>query len=298
MNLSFLNWGLFIGRIQGIPIYLHWSFLLFAFFRLLGGPDVGLQGLWLLALFGSVTLHELGHCWEARRNGLAADRIMLWPLGGLAYVSPSPDPKTEIRVAVAGPLMHIPIALAASLFLVAKGIPLDLDLFNPMGSYPMAAAANFWTFFAAQLIKMQIGLLCFNLLLPAYPMDGGRVLVAALSTRTNIETTCNVACVLSAGVGIGMLLVGGQGLVFIGLMLIFEAIQLQQLRQIGELRAHPMFLLARFGPGARTAGKKKGSPKSPFRVLRPVPDRNKICPECKREVPASAVMCGFCEREV
>ena len=296
MNLSFLSWGMLIGRVQGIPIYLHWTFLLFAVLRVLTSGDMGLEALWIGALFGSVLLHELGHCWEGRRHHLGVDRIMLSPLGGLAYVSPSPDPKTEIKVAVAGPWMHIPIAMVCTLFLVAKGIPVDLDLFNPLGSFPMAAAANFWTFFAAQVIKMQIALLCFNLLLPAYPMDGGRVLVALLSTRTSIETTCNIACVLSAGIGIGLILVGGQFSVLIGIMLMFEALQLQQLKQIGELRAHPMFLFARFGPAPRSGGKK--NPKSPFRVLRPVPDRNKICPECKREVPASAVMCGFCEREV
>lgn len=150
---------------RGIPIRLHSSFLVLAALLILldvasGGLGSALGTLLLgLGLFGSVLLHELGHALTARRFGIDTHSITLYPFGGIAALSAEPQtPRAELWIALAGPAVNFVLA-AAGLGLASLGTPL-------MGT------------FAA--INLALGL--FNLL-PAFPMDGGRVLRAGLTRR-------------------------------------------------------------------------------------------------------------------
>lgn len=161
-----LSWKL--GRVAGIDLYLHSTFLLLLLFVGLGSG--GLQSVfWVLSVFGCVLLHELGHALMARRFGIGTVDITLYPIGGVARLARMPRaPGAEILIALAGPAVNFAIAaLLATLGIVsASELAVASDL-QP-GS------------FLGDLLWINLGLGLFNLL-PAFPMDGGRVLRAALS---------------------------------------------------------------------------------------------------------------------
>lgn len=159
MNLS---WKL--GRIAGIDVFLHPTLLLvFAWGATMGD---GLGGLALsAAVFGCVLLHEFGHALTARRFGIATEDITLYPIGGLARLSRMPrSPGAELLITLAGPAVNV--AIAAVLF----------PIVGLMGTAADAPIAEF----VRQVLWINVGLAVFNLL-PIFPMDGGRILRAALS---------------------------------------------------------------------------------------------------------------------
>jgi Zn-dependent protease len=170
-----MKWSLRIGKLFGIPVYIHLTFLLFlvwvGFVGWGGGEGIhGIEGvLFVSAIFLCVVLHELGHALTARRYGIATRDITLLPIGGVARLERMPDdPRQELRVALAGPAVNAVIAVVLiGLARVVPAIP-DFDLTH--GS------------FLDRLIATNIFLVLFNLL-PAFPMDGGRVLRALLATR-------------------------------------------------------------------------------------------------------------------
>lgn len=192
-----------IARVWGIPIQLHWSFLLVLplFAYLMGQFYFGAEDattvqdyLWggalAVALFASVIAHELGHSWTARRFDVEIDSIMLLPIGGVSQMERMPEePGEELRVAVAGPLVSFAIA-APLLAWHLVGVPAVL------------AELPTFVFFLGYLNGF---LGAFNLLVPAFPMDGGRVLRAGLAHRMGLERATEIA----AGVGRGLAVVLG-----------------------------------------------------------------------------------------
>ena len=166
-----------LGRIWGIPIGLHWSlFLVFALLTssLAAGyfpdqfPELSEPAAWLLAavtsalFFGSILLHELGHAYVALRNQIPVTGITLFIFGGVAQIgAQAKSPGIEFRVAVGGPLVSLALA-------VAFGAIWLLDR-----SFSYLAAPSFW------LARINLLLLLFNLI-PGYPLDGGRILRAAV----------------------------------------------------------------------------------------------------------------------
>ena len=308
-----MNWSLSIGRLSGIPVGLHWSFLLYALYRLLIAPDKGFEALWMVALFGTILVHELGHCWAARNLGLSVHSILLWPLGGLAYSSSGRTAEEDLRVTVAGPAMHIPLALLFSAILLATGHPVDLGDLNPLGGFvgQYHYAQQWWFNYCYAIVHLQASLFCFNLL-PAYPMDGGRILVAVLSTRMPMYSVARVAMTVSGLVGLLMIVSGFS--TWIGIMLILEAGNIYNLMRTGMLEAYPLFYYASgfvrssssYPPAKRRPGltlvggasqveRPSFLQKSP--KLEPEADE-RVCPHCQHVVPKQAMMCGFCERSL
>jgi Zn-dependent protease/predicted transcriptional regulator len=236
-----MKWSWKIGQVAGIGIYVHFTFvfllaLLPSFYYGEGGGWTGvLFGVVLLvSLFTIVVLHELGHALTARRFGVRTRDITLLPIGGVARLERIPeDPRQELLIAIAGPAVNVVLALLClgGMLVIAKGSELLglvqsvhealASLFEPRGeaaglrSLPLLGVA-----FLAQLTLVNIYMVAFNLL-PAFPMDGGRVLRALLAMRMEYVRATQVA----AAVGQGMaFLFGIAGLLTHHYILLFIAL--------------------------------------------------------------------------
>jgi len=173
-----LSLGVPVGRIYGIPIRLHILLVLFmvlGLFRSLSSTqDFLIQGIALpLILFGSVLIHELGHCYGAWIVGGRAREIILWPLGGLAVTEGSQrSPQADLLVTALGPATNAIIALA--LWPVVALLP------EPVFGDRM----YLWAWILLRVVfDLNLLLFLFNVLMPVLPMDGGRLLRAALALR-------------------------------------------------------------------------------------------------------------------
>ena len=158
-------------RLSGIDVFLHWSWFLVALVEMQLRSSEYRSPLWnvleYLALFGIVTMHEFGHALACRSVGGRADRIVLWPLGGVAYVDPPQRPGATLWSIAAGPLVNV--ALVPVLFgLLAVGRSLGWGEAAPDAMALVRAIAF-----------INVGLLVFNLL-PVYPLDGGQILRSLL----------------------------------------------------------------------------------------------------------------------
>jgi len=163
-----LSWK--IGRLAGINIYVHATFLLVFLFNpdIFGGGARAVQSvLFVCSVFGCVLLHELGHALMARRFGIETADITLYPIGGVARLRRMPRaPGAELLIALAGPAVNFAIVAGLSLLAFVGMISTNLSLGHAT--------------FLGQLLAINLILGLFNLI-PAFPMDGGRVLRALLS---------------------------------------------------------------------------------------------------------------------
>lgn len=233
-----LSWNLPLGRWAGVQVRLHVFFILFAVFVLqfcTVNPKDDL--LWygvavLVLLYASVLAHEFGHCVAAVKVGGQPDQILLWPFGGLVQISVSRDPGAERIIAVAGPLVNAAICtiLAPILFVTHAD---RQGLFNPIMPPPAAGAFNwieglrlgFWINWVLVVVN----------LLPAYPLDGGRILRSILwprfGYRTSVLYVARAAKLAAVGVWILAWIVHSQypyamgPLVLLGVFLFFSARQ-------------------------------------------------------------------------
>jgi Zn-dependent protease/predicted transcriptional regulator len=196
-----MKWSLKIGRLFGIDLFVHFTFLLllvflgFVFWQSTQSVQAALRGVaFILALFGCVVLHELGHALMARRFGVGTRDITLLPIGGIARLEKMPEkPMQEFWVALAGPAVNVVIAALIFVGLAAT------DGFVPMEEMSMTQGAML-----QQLMVVNIFLVVFNLL-PAFPMDGGRVLRSLLS----IPMGRRRATAIAANIGQAMAIVFG-----------------------------------------------------------------------------------------
>ncbi|MBI3926263.1 MAG: hypothetical protein HY319_12035 [Armatimonadetes bacterium] len=281
----FMNWSFPLFRIFRIPVRMHWTFPLFSLFWVLRG-ETQHEILWnlllTLALFGTVLLHELAHCYAAWHLGGSVSHILMWPLGGLAYVSHRGDLKDDIKIAAAGPLVHIPLALLCVAGLVALGNPFSWSYFSPYG---WGTFSDFASYVLVGILKMQVILFLLNLFLPAYPLDGGRILANfLLLAGYPRDQAARTLCYLSFGAALFLAL--GLGEVLLALFVTLDAGQLLYLTRVGALDRHPLFARAPAAPVAPVRSKRTH--------LTVVPGRS--CPYCQRGVPAGAQMCGYCEK--
>ena len=158
-------------RFSGIDVFLHWSWFLVAAFEINGRATDYSSLLWngleYVALFAIVLLHEFGHALACRRVGGSADHIVLWPLGGVAYVNPPPRPGATLWSIAAGPLVNVALLPVLSALIILS-----------RSSGWAVAAPNAHTLLRAVWF-MNLVLLTFNLL-PIYPLDGGKILWSLL----------------------------------------------------------------------------------------------------------------------
>ncbi len=217
-----MKWSLKLGKLLGIDVYLHFTFLLllaflgFYYWRTTNNVEAALQGVaFIVAVFGCVVLHELGHALMARAYGIKTRDITLLPIGGVARLERMPEkPMQELWVALAGPAVNVVIAtfllvglVATSGFTRTEGLSL--------------AGGSFWQ----RLIVLNLVLVAFNLL-PAFPMDGGRVLRALLAMRLGRRRATAIAAKVGQGMAILFGIVGflyNPILIFIGIFVYLGA---------------------------------------------------------------------------
>ncbi|MBC8352694.1 MAG: site-2 protease family protein [Planctomycetes bacterium] len=212
-----MRWKL--GTLSGIGVYLHWSFWLLPAWILLsaGGGLTGAIGsvLFVFAIFGCVVLHEMGHALMARHYGIGTRDITLYPIGGVASLERMPRrPSQELAIAVAGPAVNVAIAGVLFAVLLATGIGAQGATLSLVGES-----------FLLNLLVVNIGLVVFNML-PAFPMDGGRVLRAVLAMRKPYLRATELAVRVGQGVAIILALVSlftGGTLLFVALFVFLAA---------------------------------------------------------------------------
>lgn len=209
-----------LGQAFGIGIYVHWTFLLLPLFGVYEGLRAGYPNLALLnallicAVFGCVILHELGHALMARRFGIGTRDITVYPIGGVARLERmSERPWEEFLIALAGPAVNVLIALALTVFIVVTAGPFD---FWTLYHTPYEVSP-----FSALLLYANLALIAFNLL-PAFPMDGGRVLRSVLSSWLGRLRATEIAAQLGVVMAVGFFLYGiYSGAIFLTLIALF-----------------------------------------------------------------------------
>jgi len=204
-------------RVLGIDVFLHWSWFIWAYIRISVLRHDYHSLTWriaeYLALFGIVVVHEFGHALACRSVGGVANRIVLWPLGGVAFVAPPPRPGAFLWSIAAGPLVNVAIAA------------LTIPLYFATGGW--SGLAHDPRHFLGQFTLINVFLLVFNLL-PIYPLDGGQILQAllwfAIGRARSLQVASGIGLVLGIGCVGGILYLGGDSLLlFMAAFLTFQA---------------------------------------------------------------------------
>lgn len=176
-----------IFRLAGIDVFLHWSWFVVALIEINSRQRAYQSPVWnileYLALFAIVTMHEFGHALACRQVGGTANRIVLWPLGGVAYVDPPPRPGAVLWSIVAGPLVNV------ALVPLLKGVGMASQ---SLGWY---AGVPDLHYFLRSIAIINVSLLLFNML-PIYPLDGGKILWALLWFAVGRARSLLVAVIL------------------------------------------------------------------------------------------------------
>lgn len=211
-----MPWSLTVGYVAGTAVRMHFTFLLFlgwiwfSYYQR-GGAGAAWEGVAFVSLlFLCVLLHEFGHVFAARRYGIKTPDVTLWPFGGIASLERIPEkPSEELIVAVAGPAVNVVIAAVLLLYLGAM-----VDMQNLMRIEDPAVSM------VAKLAGANIFLVLFNMI-PAFPMDGGRVLRALLAIKFGFGRATEYA----AGIGQGFAIAFGILGIFTGqFMLVIIAV--------------------------------------------------------------------------
>ena len=228
-----MRWSFRLGRVMGIDVKVHATFLLllafFGFaFHAQGGMPAAIQGVsYILLLFACVLLHEFGHALAAKAYGIRTADITLLPIGGVARLERMPEePFQEFVVAAAGPLVNVVIVLG---LLIVKGGRGDFS--------SLAQLDSPGTDLVTRLLITNVLLVLFNLL-PAFPMDGGRILRSILAARMNharaTQIAANVGQVMAFGLGF-LGLFGNPMLIFIAVFVYMGAAQEAAVAQMKDV---------------------------------------------------------------
>jgi len=212
-----------IGSYRNIGVFIHWTFLLLlvwvagnSFFEGSEWKEIGEELLFLLSVFFCVLLHEFGHALSAARYGIPTKDITLLPIGGLARLERLPEkPVQELIVAVAGPLVNVAIIIVLLLIMfLGKGLPMAFDFVDINSNS-----------FLVNLLLVNISLVIFNMI-PAFPMDGGRVLRSLLSMKLSKSKATKIAARIGQLISVLFVIVGwfyNPMLILIGLFIFMGA---------------------------------------------------------------------------
>ncbi len=242
------TWSFRAFRLYRTDVRIHWSlpaYLLLYFARTsIAGFSPFALLMWvvmpMVLLFSSVLLHELGHVYAARRFGQRTGDMILTPIGGMVMVAEGPTPRTEFWVAAGGPLVNLGLAMGAIAAYLLTGGAFDVALVFPLDTARLLS--RLWVdgallhFTLAEVAEINVGLFLFNVLLVAYPLDGGRMLFSWLwkrkGRRRGLGLTCKIAKVLAVGMGLVALVTSMTGLLIIAGLVFFQAYTTE--RQLAE----------------------------------------------------------------
>ena len=206
----------------GVPVRFHFTFVLMLVFLVFIGVGDKQSGpstaIYVVALFASVLLHEIGHTLVARRYGIKTTEIVMYPIGGVSRPERQPKPKEELWIALAGPAVNLLIAIALLGVISLKQGWVGVEKLQ------QPTDANL----AERIALGNLMLFLFNLL-PAYPMDGGRILRSMLAIGRPVEQATRIAAgagqALAVAMGLAGLLWGNFVLVFVALFVYLGAMQ-------------------------------------------------------------------------
>ncbi len=192
-----------VGSVSGIPINIHITFILLLAYLIFGGrgQTALIDTIFILLVFGCVLIHELAHALVAKRFGIRTKKITLYPIGGLASIAETPEARQEVLISLAGPIANL---LIAALIYLTMGLP-ELNIFTDIFSHGMGT----------RLFLTNIWLALFNMI-PALPMDGGRVLRASLNIL-GVHAVTNI----TTGIGIFVSVLFAIGGVYSGEVMLF-----------------------------------------------------------------------------
>lgn len=208
-----MNYSLHIGRYAGIPVKIHWTFGIMILFIAGYGISNGVVGMDLVrfmalvfTLYFCVILHEYGHALSARRYNVATIDIIISPIGGLARLEKLPEkPLHEMIVAIAGPLVNVAIVLVlgVGLWIAHSG---DMSIFTSADILDKTSEVTFSDYVVA-VIGLNLVLFLFNLI-PAFPMDGGRILRALLSIKLGRARGTYIASIIGRVLAVIFIILG------------------------------------------------------------------------------------------
>ncbi len=260
-------------RFAGIDVYLHWSWFVVAVYQMTAWGHVYSSSVWkvleYLALFVIVLLHEFGHALACRQVGGRANLIVLWPVGGVAYVSPPPRPGATLWSSAAGPLVNVVL------------FPILTLLTLLCGGLSLAQPAPDICRFLQHVWFINLGLLIFNLL-PVFPLDGGQILRSVLWFLIGRANSLTVASVIG--------FVGVAGLGALVLLLHFLSGRRELSLQEMWLGVVLIFILLNCWSGLVHA-------RALARIARAPCRSGLACPVCKTPPPEGEFWtCGHCHR--
>ena len=211
-----MRWSLHVVTLSGIGVYVHVTFFaLLGFFVFVYGEErgprvMGFRALLIVALFSCVLLHELGHALAARRFGIATRDITILPIGGVARLESVPrQPFHEFVIALAGPLVNLAIVLVLIVLVVAlPGTDLTESVaavLQPPGGGDLLSAIG-WEPFLGALLVLNALVTLLNLV-PAFPLDGGRILRSLLATGLRYDTATQIAATCSQLLAVVLILI-------------------------------------------------------------------------------------------
>lgn len=183
-----LTWAFPLFRVAGVTVKLHVFYLIFIVGKLIWPLTPDAAGFWYSAMFMGalflfVLLHEFGHVIACRKVGGEADEIIMWPLGGLALCVPPRNWKANFITTICGPLVNVALAAVFAAALLSMGADWRSIVFNPLNMWGAVVAdpwfsspAAYWKYFLYACFQTNVYMVLFNVLLPMFPMDGGRIL--------------------------------------------------------------------------------------------------------------------------
>jgi len=245
--MDFLNMSFRVVRLFEITVRVHIIFLIWIAFRMLQAGDDWMYSLIFLGmLFGTVLLHEFGHCFGARSVGGDAENILMWPLGGLAYANAPMTPWAQFVTVASGPLVNVAFCLITGVIIVGMTGTLSVLSLNPFnsivfGAFP--AGTPSWVVYLSIFYSVNYFMLAFNLL-PIYPLDGGQLFQCLLWPFMGLHQAMTIACQVGLvgciGFGLWGLGEGGGMLVFIALFGGFTCWQRLKMLKYGMIAEEQM----------------------------------------------------------
>eukprot|EP01025_Chloroclados_australasicus_P023331 TRINITY_DN2368_c0_g3_i4.p1 TRINITY_DN2368_c0_g3~~TRINITY_DN2368_c0_g3_i4.p1 ORF type:complete len:285 (-),score=25.41 TRINITY_DN2368_c0_g3_i4:320-1174(-) len=241
------------GSLFGIPILIHCLLPIVVVFQLVASfrySDPGMVFGYYFLIFGvilplTVLIHELGHSLATRCVGGHVQCILLWPLGGLVFIGHDMGPRSDLWISFAGPLTHVPMILAwYGLYLAGNSGNDEVGRYW-YHQYEILKN-NFYVGLCLGALWLNLQLMIFNLCLPAYPLDGGRILASLLlifgvPVNLSAKIVVGLAVVLGVGVIVLGILTFSVISIFVGIFMLYSTWGLYRYVQNDTVDQHPMF---------------------------------------------------------